>query len=74
MVTKNKPETLYGIQNFGIKKNKKNIDMVTEMVTLFIYMFDEDFLYATLFYTQLFFIRILKSYISNVNIFIIFFS
>ena len=31
--------------------------MVTEMVTLFIYMFDEDFLYATLFYTQLFFIR-----------------
>ena len=24
--------------------------MVTEMVTLFIYMFDEDFLYATLFY------------------------
>ena len=35
------------------KKNKKNIDMVTEMVTLFIYMFDEDFLYATLFYTQL---------------------
>ncbi len=73
MVTKNKPETLYGIQNFGIKKNKKNIDMVTEMVTLFIYMFDEDFLYATLFYTQLFFIRILKSYISNVNIFIIFF-
>ena len=74
MVTKNKPETLYGIQNFGIKKTKKNIDMVTEMVTLFIYMFDEDFLYATLFYTQLFFIRILKSYISNVNIFIIFFS
>ena len=56
MVTKNKPETLYGIQNFGIKKNKKNIDMVTEMVTLFIYMFDEDFLYATLFYMQLFFI------------------
>lgn len=74
MVTKNKPETLYGIQNFGIKKNKKNIEMVTEMVTLFIYMFDEDFLYATLFYTQLFFIRILKSYISNVNLFIIFFS
>ena len=73
MVTKNKPETLYGIQNFGIK-NKKNIEMVTEMVTLFIYMFDEDFLYATLFYTQLFFIRILKSYISNVNLFIIFFS
>ena len=71
MVTKNKPETLYGIQNFGIKKN---IEMVTEMVTLFIYMFDEDFLYATLFYTQLFFIRILKSYISNVNLFIIFFS
>lgn len=29
MVTKNKPETLYGIQNFGIKK-QKNIDMVTE--------------------------------------------
>lgn len=51
MVTKNKPETLYGIQNFGIKKTKKNIDMVTEMVTLFIYMFDEDLLYATLFYT-----------------------
>lgn len=74
MVTKNKPETLYGIQNFGIKKTKKNIDMVTEMVTLFIYMFDEDLLYATLFYTQLFFIRILKSYISNVNFFIIFFS
>lgn len=74
MVTKNKPETLYGIQNFGIKKKKKNIDMVTEMVTLFIYMFDEDLLYATLFYTQLFFIRILKSYISNVNFFIIFFS
>ena len=74
MVTKNKPETLYGIQNFGIKKIKKNIDMVTEMVTLFIYMFDEDLLYATLFYTQLFFIRILKSYISNVNFFIIFFS
>lgn len=49
MVTKNKPETLYGIQNFGIK----NIEMVTEMVTLFIYMFDEDFLYATLFYTHL---------------------
>lgn len=73
MVTKNKPETLYGIQNFGIKK-QKNIDMVTEMVTLFIYMFDEDLLYATLFYTQLFFIRILKSYISNVNFFIIFFS
>lgn len=72
MVTKNKPETLYGIQNFGIKKQKKNIDMVTEMVTLFIYMFDEDLLYATLFYTQLFFIRILKSYISNVNFFIIF--
>ena len=48
--------------------------MVTEMVTLFIYMFDEDLLYATLFYTQLFIIRILKSYISNVNFFIIFFS
>ena len=31
--------------------------MVTEMVTLFIYMFDEDFLYSTLFYMQLFFIR-----------------
>lgn len=50
MVTKNKPETLYGIQNFGIKKNKKNIDMVTEMVTLFIYM-------TKIFYMQLFFIR-----------------
>lgn len=74
MVTKNKPETLYGIQNFGIKKTKKNIEMVTEMVTLFIYMLDEDFLYATLFYTQLIFICILKSYISNVNFFIIFFS
>ena len=46
--------------------------MVTEMVTLFIYMFDEDFLYATLFYTHLFFIHILKDCLSNVNIFIIF--
>lgn len=54
MVTKNKPETLYGVQNFGIKKIKKNIDMVTQMGTLFICMFNEDlFLYATHFYTLL---------------------
>ena len=72
MVTKNKPETLYGIQNFGIKKQKKyrygnrNGNLV--------HLYDEDFLYATLFYTQLIFICILKSYISNVNFFIIFFS
>lgn len=32
---------------FRDKKIKKNIDMVTQIETLFIYMFDEDFLYAT---------------------------
>ncbi len=78
MVTKNgnKKQTRNSVWHteFRDKKKQKNIDMVTEMVTLFIYMFDEDLLYATLFYTQLFFIRILKSYISNVNFFIIFFS
>ena len=49
--------------------------MVTQIETLFIYMFDEEFfLHATLFYTHLFFIHILKDCVSNVNIFIIFFS
>lgn len=44
---------------FRDKKNKKNIDMVTQIETLFIYMFDEEFftcnsfLYASLFYTHL---------------------
>lgn len=79
MVTKNKPETLYGIQNFGIKKTKKyrygnrNGNLVHLYVRRRLFICNS-FLYATLFYTQLFFIRILKSYISNVNIFIIFFS
>lgn len=58
---------------FRDKKNKNNIDMVTQIETLFIYMFDEEFfLHATLFYTHLFFIHILKDCLSNVNIFIIF--
>ena len=52
---------------FRDKKNKNNIDMVTQIETLFIFMFDEEF-----FYMQLFFIRILKDCLSNVNIFIIF--
>ena len=40
-------------------RDKKNIDMVTQIETLFIYMFDEEFftcnsfLYASLFYTHL---------------------
>lgn len=44
---------------FRDKKNKNNIDMVTQIETLFIYMFDEEcftcnsFLYASLFYTHL---------------------
>lgn len=38
---------------FRDKKNKNNIDMVTQIETLFIFMFDEEF-----FYMQLFFIRI----------------
>lgn len=44
---------------FRDKKNKNNIDMVTQIETLFIFMFDEEFfymqlfLYASLFYTHL---------------------
>lgn len=41
------------------KKNKNNIDMVTQIETLFIFMFDEEF-----FYMQLFFIRISFLYTS----------
>ena len=37
---------------FRDKKIKKNIDMVTQIETLFIYMFDEEF-----FYMQVFFIN-----------------
>lgn len=44
---------------FRDKKNKNNIDMVTQIETLFIFMFDEEFftcnsfLYASLFYIHL---------------------
>lgn len=44
---------------FWDKKNKNNIDMVTQIETLFIFMFDEEF-----FYMQLFFIRISFLYTS----------
>lgn len=44
---------------FRDKKIKKNIDMVTQIETLFIFMFDEEF-----FYMQLFFIRISFLYTS----------
>lgn len=44
---------------FRDKKNKNNIDMVTQIETLFIFMFDEEF-----FYMQLFFIRISFLYAS----------
>ena len=59
---------------FRDKKYKNNIDMVTQIETLFIYKSMKSFLHATLFYTHLFFIYILKDCVSNVNIFIIFFS
>lgn len=58
MVTKNKPETLYGIQNFGIKKQKKyrygnrNGNHVNLYVRRKSFICNS-FLYATLFYTHL---------------------
>lgn len=58
MVTKNKPETLYGIQNFGIKKQKKyrNGNRNGNLVHLYVrrrFFICNSFLYATLFYTHL---------------------
>ena len=57
---------------FRDKKNKNNIDMVTQIETLFIFMFDEEFFYMQLFFIRISFLHILKDCLSNVNIFIIF--
>ena len=59
MVTKNKPETLYGKQNFGIKKKQKKYrygNRNGNLVHLYVrrrFFICNSFLYATLFYTHL---------------------
>ena len=58
-IVKTNPELRMTHTEFRDKKNKNNIDMVTQIETLFIFMFDEEF-----FYMQLFFIRISFLYTS----------